>query len=1272
MKWINTSDLKYWAIKKNRNCQQNLPLLIRWLITETGNGIVINKLFPAGDAIHTAGWDGILKTNASNEYIPIGTSFWEFSCAGNIRQQAEINYLKRSTEPLNNVEKKDSTFIFVTPKIWNYKQKEKWVIEKNQQNIWKEVIVYDGRNLEEWLEIAPVTSSKFAKTILGNYPNNVQTIEDFWEEWSICKKHTIKIDLVLSDRKKEIQNIAKWLGGPPSRYILKALTREEALAFLCACIMTNESKEDYLSRSLIIKDNMDFNELIKEHSPKILINYFGNFDAVDLAVNKNNHVFIPLSPDATSIEPNSNLQTLGLGHLIDDLKKMGLSDDDARHYSKDSGRSLSVLRRLLFGKIKQPEWSKRQNVQDIISLLFIQRWDDSQTRTDKRKIKSKFDDKKIIKKISGVKYNNFLAKITEYKNIEDPPIYQIGFKWRLVSPLDAWYAIAPYVTMQHIDMFKEIVIDVLSEPDPEFELDENERYRAELLGKYRKYSEWLREGILQSLVLIAIYGDKISGLQDNHQVWVDNIILELTYNIDDNKWFSLSNILPQLAEASPVSFLNSVENSLSSNEKSIMILFREGTDAFFSRCNHAGLLWALESLAWRSEYIIQVTRILGQLCILAPASRWGNTPISTLRGIFLAWLPYTTANLNERFSALDILIKENENVAVKLLLDLLPRPNDIGHPTYKARWRWFSELNEVRVTVKEMYDTYSGVLDRLLKIAGDNGLLLAQILPSFDDLSLQKDRDKLYLHIKSVLGQIIIGKRELWDKLREMISRHKTHRDAPWILPSTEIQRLEELYKEFKLEDSIQNFKWLFDDHYPNLLDGDRKNYKEYEKKIEDARIDAIEKIIIADSVDKIIELANTVKFPYFLGFSLAKTDFITVELEKNIISKSIESENLTNFSRGYYDGMRKKQTNWIYEKIEYFQINKLKQEIVVNFLTSLDFNRFTWDLVEKFPVEVQNSYWSKCYVWFHEIPGKDKEFAIKKLLSAKRFLTLMDAVSYNNENISSELIADILEKSITIKSDDENKNRIDPHNAAELFKVLDKNGYNNITNFVRLEWLYIEILSDDLWGRPPKLLHEDMSLNATSFVDVIKMIFKPKDAEELQKEETKGLTENQIFNRYRAAYDLLSSFKTIPGKDSEENIDFSFLLNWVKDVIRLSKENKREYHGYYFIGELFAKSIEKDSLPPDAICKVIEEINNQDLIHGFQIANSNRRGVTTRSPFEGGKQEKSLSEHYFDLAKAIEVNYPIISKIYKEIARNYEFDAKREDNRAKEEELEY
>jgi len=300
-----------------------------------------------------------------------------------------------------------------------------------------------------------------------------------------------------------------------------------------------------------------------------------------------------------------------------------------------------------------------------------------------------------------------------------------------------------------------------------------------------------------------------------------------------------------------------------------------------------------------------------------------------------------------------------------------------------------------------------------------------------------------------------------------------------------------------------------------------------------------------------------------------------------------------------------------------------------------------------------------------------DKEYSIKKLLLAKRYITLLDTVSFHSDNVPAELIAEILEKAITTKSD-EDTNRIDPHNAAELFIALDKAKYKDSNNLIKLEWLYIEVLSDDIWGRPPKLLHKDMSINPKSFVDVIKMMFKPTDNEVTQTEEAENYSEIQLVNRFKAAYNLLKSFTTIPGTMEDGKIDYEILLKWVKDVIKFSIINKREYYGYYYIGDYFAKGIEKDSIPPPEVCQVIEEIKNGDLEHGFQIANANRRGVTTRGMFEGGIQEKHLADHYYKLSKTLEVNYPRTSEIYKQIAKKYEYYSLREDDRAKEEELEY
>ena len=78
MKWIDTNDLREWA--KSRDCQETIPQLVRKLIRATSNSIKTIK-FPSGENILTGGWDGILDVSAETEYLPLGTSLWEFGCS---------------------------------------------------------------------------------------------------------------------------------------------------------------------------------------------------------------------------------------------------------------------------------------------------------------------------------------------------------------------------------------------------------------------------------------------------------------------------------------------------------------------------------------------------------------------------------------------------------------------------------------------------------------------------------------------------------------------------------------------------------------------------------------------------------------------------------------------------------------------------------------------------------------------------------------------------------------------------------------------------------------------------------------------------------------------------------------------------------------------------------------------------------------------------------------------------------------------------------------
>src|SRR5688500_4711540 len=147
---------------------------------------------------------------------------------------------------------------------------------------------------------------------------------------------------------------------------------------------------------------------------------------------------------------------------------MGITSEEAEHLTRDSGQSLSVLRRLLeFEKNQQPLWAKDGNHTTLIPALLAGKWDEG-----------KEEDKSLISLLAGESYEKFASKLTRWKLEKDPPILQIKSIWRLTSALDAWSILAPFITKSDLENFKNAFLIVLPEINPALELDPDKRYLA--------------------------------------------------------------------------------------------------------------------------------------------------------------------------------------------------------------------------------------------------------------------------------------------------------------------------------------------------------------------------------------------------------------------------------------------------------------------------------------------------------------------------------------------------------------------------------------------------------------------------------------------------------------------------------------------------------------------------------------------------------------------------------------------------------------------------
>lgn len=1257
MLWINATNLQNWA--STRDCQGYLPLVVRRLIRATS--VKVSHIsFSAGDSIVYPGWDGVLKVSKGTEYIPEGPSVWEIGSSEDVKKKAEEDYKKRKEKPLG-VNPKETSLIFITPRIWS--AKDEWRKEKIAEGFWKDVRVYDARTLEEWLEQAPIVSAWLARR-LGIYPKGVIALEDWWNDWSTITNPPLTSKLVLAGRDKETGLVKEWLNSPPASIAVQASTNEEALAFLAAAIDTlpENEREFYLSKSLLVEDSESFRQIIVTgRAGLLLIPLFEEIEGSPLATQKGHLVYIPLAPDNKVSVGEILLPRLGRDAFISALKEMGLSEEDAEKYSRDTGRSLTVLRRRLANISNQPEWAKADTARDIIPALLAGRWVESK----------KAADKEIIAQLAGESYETFSKKLYAWQHKPDSPVLKIGEEWRLVSPVDVWFALAPFLAEADLQQFQSVVLKVLVSKNPALDLEPEKRWMSSLYGKQSLYSGALREGIAQTLILIAIFGDDARISVSTAQTWVDNIVRELFQNADWKLWHSLYDVLPLIAEASPSSFLEAVEFSLSQANRPIMGMFSETEDTLTSSSAHSSLLWALEGLAWSPHLLGRVTLILGKLARLDPGGKLSNRPANSLRTVFLLWIPRTYASLEKRLEAVDILVEREPEIGWKLLVDLMPRSHDSSFLTHKPRWRQFSEKTEITITIAEHLAAVKAIIERLLRHVGNDGKRWADVLENFSALP-PEEKHRIIEQLLSSVDNISEGRSEVRTELRRLLSRHRSFPDADWALPDQELKDLGKIYLLLEPKDTIDRFSWLFNEDWPDLPEGEKSNIEKAEEIVAQRRLEAVKAIKSEYGLEGLIKLSEQAKNTRVAGFFVAELDLTPEEEQKLFSLLEDEDKSKVNFIQDYiFRRSFKKGDEWIATLVEMARSQQWSEVKIVNLFLSFPQKKKVWDLLESFSEAIRDSYWKRCGVGLFQIPAEEKAYAIKQLLSVKRHFTALDAAALFVNEMPVELISELLQKAATEKC--EENFRIQSYDIERLFEALDKSSEIREEEMARLEWLYLPVLAGgDINRRPPKTLHKELANNPEFFAEVIKYTYKPKNEDRKDKDES--LPQQLIEQRAHLASRLLDSWKTVPGSDVSGQIDYQKLKVWVDKARGLCEKLDRKEAGDSQIGQVLAHAISKEESvwPPEAVCKIIDEIQSGRLDSGFMIEIHNKRGIVTKSLSEGGQQERKLAEQFRRYADKWSIRYPRTASILRKVAEGYENQAKQEDKEAEGRDLEY
>ncbi|WP_308366441.1 MULTISPECIES: hypothetical protein [unclassified Microbulbifer] len=1241
---VTENDIKNWTATDKRRSEELLPQLIYKLILASCSPRKID--FPFGDSVSTGGWDGELEVDQGNLFVPSGVSAWEFGTDKSVNSKANDDYEKRTKDP-EPFDKKKTTYVFVTSRHW--KDRSKWEADKNLDEEWGSVKAINARVLCDWLEQCPAVHRWFAQ-LIGKRCSNLWDIEQSWSKFSNITEISLTDEFFLHNRDELSDRLKDSLLGDPASYTVCAKSINESQGFILSVIFKDASLS---SKFLTVLDQSTWDDIASSKSPLILMPINFQPSGVGDAVS-NDHIVILPTDESSQQTPLIRLDKRPRLVQQEAIQKLGFNDSQAsKLYSDTKGYLEPLLRHEILRPREYiaPKWPAEIDADVLFSALFATEWN---LNND--------NDKDILSALSGMDYDQLEKQLDRLSTYSDTPIRRVGTVWQVISKIDFWLNIRNLMSMSHIDRLGDICGKVLGDIDPSYNMDPDERWMASVKGNTPKYSGLLKRDIADTLALLSTYSDDHSSqlggvsVKSKIELWLSKLFKE---NNTTEFWYSLGRSTSLLAEAAPEVFLDAVDSSSLGESSPLLGLFNsEAEDSFTGGCYHSNLLWALETISWNKNYLTRVCQALARLSEIDPGGRYSNRPFSSLVDIFIGWVTYSSATHDERANLIkEVLLKQYPDVAWRLMRDLLVgntrMTSGLASPDYQD---WAEGVN--KSTKQSDYFSYVGkIVDMMIAEADkdpDNRYI--DLASNFDSYTVSQR--------EAIIGKLLSvdvdnrsddSRKKLLQRLRDLISRHREFSDADWAWPDEVVTKLEEVYLHFNFDSPVLNAKYLFDDHWPDLIDPVKRRKVPYEERqayLDSLRVEKLEELYDESGVDGFKELLESCKFPRLVGFSLYKSKLKDFFIDDLVVWLD-QDDSYQECSNGYFSAMTHSDFAGAKKILsEHPLIDAyIKSQMLVNFPVIKE----TFDILEKCDISVQESYWHRIEYYF--VQDKDSslvEYISRNLLRNGRPVAAVDAFAQSLHrgasagDMDAKLAHQIL---IKIATNPEDIDRIPiesvSHDITQAIKFIQDSGQCSDEEVLQIEWLYAKAFRHHDFS--PTFIHKSITKDPSNFIQLIKWVFVRKDGVE----EEEAMPEEQAKQVASAAWNILDTLHLLPEDD--------FIEEWVSVAREQLIECGRLEIGDLYIGKYLSKCRpdEEDGIwPKNSVRGIIETLKSESFEDGIINGKLNSRGVTTRHPYAGGEQERKLAEGYQKDSESVQLIYPRTAKILRGLAEHYRSDA--------------
>jgi hypothetical protein len=1251
---ITASHIIDWVNNRAKEAQAELPRWVRKLCYQAGSTREI--AFPAGDSTYRPGWDGKLFCDQGNAWVPPGASRWEMGCDADVDGKANREYNKR-TKATDSAERTSTTFVFVTPRRWL--KKDAWIASQRTKTEWHDIKVVDADDLEQWLEQDPAVALQFAE-FLGLLGPGVESLERFWLRWSGQCNPSITREAFFTDRAattQQLHELARDVGTKGYRLItLRADSIEEAVAFASASFLELPELAD---RALVVTEVEGWRYV--DANPQLRIAIAASSEAAVHATRRNGLLLVVPHAAGDMTGQKTDQELLLERPSIYDLEKalsaMGIEESDARRVALSTGRSWSVLRRHRSNNpaVRHPAWLDMPQAASLATVCLLGAWN-----------AEKNADRWVVETVADQPYEVIETNLRHLAYVDDSPILHIGSVWKAKSPLELLDLFGSRITSSQLGRFFQVAAELLGTPDPQLELPESERYAAQIHGKVHPQSGLLFESLCDTLIKLAVRGPDIPALLNlNIEGRVARLVSDLLENADRIRWLSLASYLPALAETAPNTFLRAVENSLDYPDAPVAKLILETTDTGFGgRCWHAGLLWALETLAWSPKWLVRVAYLLARLTHVPYNNRWGNTPGSSLLGLFRAWLPQTAADLPARLKVLGSLVQFDPDAAFDLLDAITKRGPQHATPATRPKWRdddagagngvsW-SEQRDMNLAARErMHRLSVGHASRLVRLFENtdmtDGEQMARVLNLMRPFTLEDANDEERVALQAAL--------------RRRLHWHRNYDDSSDEARKAQLTTLDALYGDLAPADPIHRHLWIFSSHWPELPMCDEHDINLKDRLILEARTTALNEMIESRGMAGIRRLIAECGEPHTVGLALAKRNQDTSGWPEWIILHGGDFQPASPVSQcigGLLRSLPEQGTQAILrEVLEQGASEDWDAKRQARLLALAPAVKTSWELATARGPDTDEAYW-RCvslFGWMRDW-GDDATYVLQRLLEVHRPRTALQCCRFDLEKTDARLLFELLQR--FLQGEEAEGPRPESWDIEKVLERLEQSCEIDKAALIQLEFMLFPALCFGDEARATALFGAVTS-DPAIFAELVSLVYKSEHGE---REET--ITDAQ---RYAAsnALDIIQACKRQPGTRADGSIDPDAFIQFIDAAREHCRQADRLSGGEYVLGEILAHApADDDGTWPFAPARqVLDRPELEEMRRGFHTGAINKRGVTSRGPWDGGNQERELAAYYRNHAQTMQHDQPRVAELLESLASSYEHDGVREDNEA-------